>query len=155
MTGGEGFMYASSAVIYLKKSAVREAEKNAVGDNVKVKRANILKATSEKNRFVREGTLGEILVHFDKGVSKYYGLLVDAVDSGLFEKRGPRIYVKHLDKSFFETQIYVKEVWEPILNDLNTFMENKYKYSSSENENADLDVDAADEAEDGEITEQD
>jgi len=132
MSGGEGFMYAASAVVYLRKSAVKELEKNAVGDNVKTKKGNILKATSEKNRFVRDGTCGELFVHFDKGVSPYYGLLVDAVDSGLFELRGTRYFVKHLDKSFFENQIYTKEVFAPILEALNTFIENKYKYSSIE-----------------------
>lgn len=128
MTGGEGFMYAASAVIYLKKRAVKEAEKNAVGENVKVKKGNILIATSEKNRFVPEGTRGEIYVDFEKGISPFYGLLNDAIDLGFMEKKGTRIEVKHLDKSFFETQIYTKEIWAPILKDLNEKIEEKYKF---------------------------
>lgn len=154
MTGGEGFMYAASAVVYLKKRQVKEAEKDAAGDTVKTKVGNVLIATSEKNRFVREGTKGEIFVHFDKGVSTYYGLLVDALEAGLLEKRGPRIYVKHLDKSVFESQVFVKEVFQPILEQLNTFCEQKYKFSSVEVEDEAADTeDALEEAgESGEVT---
>jgi len=130
MVGGEGFMYAASGVIYLKKRAVREAEKNAAGDNVKVKKGNILIAVSEKNRFVPEGTSGEIYLDFTRGLSQYYGLLNDALEFGYFEKKGPRIEVKHLNKSLFETQIYNKEVFGPILNELNEKVEAKYKFSN-------------------------
>lgn len=129
MAGGEGFMYAASGVLYFRKRAVREQEKNASGDNVKVKKGNILIATSEKNRFVPEGTSSEIYLDFERGLSPYYGLLNDALEFGFFEKKGPRIEVKHLDKSLFESQIYTKEVFAPILEDLNKKVEEKYKFS--------------------------
>lgn len=138
MAGGEGFMYASSGVVYFRSKAVREQEKDASGDNVKVKKGNILVATSEKNRFVPEGTKGEIYLDFTRGLSPYYGLLNDALEFGFFEKKGPRIEVKHLDKSMFETQIYNKEVFGPILDDLNAKVEAKYKFSSVDNPIADI-----------------
>ena len=137
MTGGEGFMYAASAVIYLRKRQVKEAAKDALGDNVKVKVGNILVATSEKNRFVPEGTKGEIFMDFERGISRYFGLLEDACALGFFEKRSTRIYVKHLDKSFFETQIYASSIWTPIIDALNAKIEEKYKFATV---TADVDV---------------
>lgn len=145
MTGGEGFMYAASVVVYLKKRAVREAQQNASGDNVKVKTANILIATSEKNRFVPEGTSGEIYVDFERGISPFYGLLNDALEFGFFEKKGPRIIVKHLDKSLFESQIYNRECFEPIMAELNTKVEAKYKFANLSSENVDFSESIAEE----------
>jgi RecA/RadA recombinase len=130
MTGGEGFMYAASGVIYLKKRAIREAQQSASGENVKVKTGNILIASSEKNRFVPEGTKGEILVDFQRGISPFYGLLDDALEFGFFEKKGPRIFVKHLDKTLFESQIYNRECFAPIIEELNQKVEEKYKFAN-------------------------
>ena len=130
MAGGEGFMYAASGVVYLKKRAIREAQQDAAGENVKVKTGNILVATSEKNRFVPEGTKGEIYVDFEKGISPFYGLLNDALEFGFFEKKGPRIFVKHLDKSLFESQIYTKEVFGPIMEELNKKVEETHKFAN-------------------------
>lgn len=142
MTGGEGFMYAASGVIYLKKRAIKEQSENALGDNVKKKTGNILIATSEKNRFVPEGTNGEIYLDFEKGISPFYGLLNDACEFGFMEKKGPRIHVKHLDKSVFESQVYTKEIWLPIIKDLNTKVEEKYKFSAiSDAEDLDFSAD--------------
>lgn len=130
MVGGEGFVYAASGIIFLRKRAIKEQQQNASGDNVKIKVANVLVATSEKNRFVPEGTNGEIYVDFEKGISPFYGLLNDAIEFGFFEKKGPRIYVKHLDKSVFESQVYNRECFLPILEELNKKVEEKYKFST-------------------------
>jgi RecA/RadA recombinase len=143
MSGGEGFMYAASAIVYLKKRAVNEKQENASGDNVTVKTANILIATSQKNRFVPEGTKGEIYVDFEKGISPFYGLLNDAIEFEFFEKRGPRIYVKHLDKTLFESQVYNKACFGPIMEELNKKVEGKYKFANLTSDDVDFSEDIA------------
>ncbi len=130
MSGGEGFYYAASAIIYLKKRQVKEEQKDSLGDNVKVKTGNIIIAEVQKNRFVPEGTKAEIYVDFARGISPYYGLLKDAVDHGFFECKSARYYVKHLDKTLFEAKLYNKEVFGPILDDLNTKIEETFKFST-------------------------
>lgn len=150
MSGGEGFMYAASAVIFLKKRQHKEKSENVLGDNVNKKLGNFIIATAEKNRFVPEGTKGEIYASFDKGISPYYGLLEDAVEAGLIEIRSTRYYVKHLDKSVWEKELYKHEIWKPILNDLNAFIENKYKFSSITDEEVSLDEEDVKEKEDSE-----
>lgn len=129
MTGGEGFMYASSAVIYLKKRAHKEKEQDASGDNVNQTKGNFLTAIAAKNRFVPEGTKGEMYLSFSAGIQKYYGLLNDAIEAGLIEIKGPRYYIKHLDKTVFEKSLYTSEVFEPIINDLNKSVEEKFKFA--------------------------
>jgi RecA/RadA recombinase len=130
MTGGEGFYYAASAVVFLKKRQVKEEQKDALGDNVKVKTGNIIIATAEKNRFVPEGTKAEMYIDIARGMQPYYGLLIDAVQHGYIELRGTRYYVKHLDKTFFETKIYTEEVFGPIIKELSEKVEATFQFSS-------------------------
>lgn len=128
MSGGEGFMYAASVVVYLKKKEIKEVQENSVGDNVKVKTGNIMTAKSQKNRLVPEGMSGEMYVDFTQGIQPYYGLLEDACEFGFIEPKGPRYYVKHLDKTVFEKQLYTKEVFSSILDELNAKVEEKNKF---------------------------
>lgn len=132
MTGGEGFYYAASAIILLRKREIKEATTNALGDNIKVKTGNIIIATTQKNRLIPEGLKAEMYVDFTKGIIKYYGLLEDAAEFGFIEKRGPRYYIKHLDKTVFEKDLYSQEVFKPIIDDLNKKVEEKYKFNNVE-----------------------
>lgn len=136
MSGGQGFVYACTGVIALRKSQVKEDEKNAEGDKKKVVKGVILKAKTEKNRVVPEGLECEILLSFTRGMHKYYGLAIDAFEHGYFEKKATRVQVHHLDKSFFAKHLYKKEhakdVWEPILNELNAKVEATISYEDIE-----------------------
>jgi len=127
MSGGEGFVYSCTGIVNLRKSSIKEKEKNAAGDNKRITKGVILKGKTDKNRVVPEGLECEIMLSFTKGLSQFYGLLVDALEHGFFEKKGTRIHVKHLDKSFFEKHLYkkenIKDVWKPILSDLNKKVE--------------------------------
>ena len=140
-SGGTGFIYICSTIIFLKKYAQREEQKQiSDGKNKKVITTNRIVATTGKNRFVREGLSGEMLLSFKSGLHKWYGLLEDALRHGFFEKQSTRIYVKHLDKKYFATQIYAdNQVWEPILEDLSAAVEKETAFSSLTNEGEMLD----------------
>ena len=125
-SGGEGVIYISSIICILTKTAIKE-ELTAGGKAVT---GNILRARTSKNRVVPEGKIAEIKVDFEEGVDKYYGLLDWAVAAGLMEKQSTTYLVKHLNKKFFESKIYVPEVWEPILQELNEYVKNNVKFSS-------------------------
>lgn len=134
MSGGEGFVYSCTMIVELKKSQIKEAEKDAAGKSTKVVRGVILRATTQKNRIVPEGLKAEIYLNFKTGLSKYYGLLNDALEHGFFEKSSTRIVVKHLDKKLFEKHLYKKEnleVWDPILEDLNSSVEKSISFADS------------------------
>jgi RecA/RadA recombinase len=124
-TGGEGPMYICTVVAMLTKQKVKEEI-----DGAKSQTGNILKALTAKNRVVPEGQVAEVKVDFEEGISPYYGLLDWAEAAGLVEKQSTTYYVKHLDKKFFEKNIYVPEVWEPILTELNEYVKKKVTYSS-------------------------
>lgn len=139
-SGGEGFNYCCSTIINLKKFMRREEVKQASGDVEKIPTHFIIKATTTKNRIVPEGTYREILVHFKFGLHKWYGLLDDALNFGFFEKSSRGMIVKHLNKNFFEKQIYLaanEEIWSPIIKEMDEKAKSKYAFSNV------LDIDEA------------
>lgn len=123
--GGRGVVYISSIIILLTKKILRE-------DKTDKKRlsGNILKAITKKNRFVPEGQRAEIKLDFETGPNKYYGLLDQAEKFEFLKKDKTRYYVPHLDKKFFQTQLYVPEVWEEFLENLNEKIQTHNKFSS-------------------------
>lgn len=135
-SGGSGFLYVCSTIVFLKKYAQKEEQKTiSDGKNRKVITTNRIVATTGKNRFVREGLSGEMLLSFKQGLHKWYGLLEDALEHEFFEKQSTRIYVKHLDKKYFASKIYTDDqVWEPILEELNNKVESETAFSSMTNE---------------------
>ena len=155
-SGGTGFIYVCSTIVFLKKYAQKEDQKQlSDGKNKKVITTNKIVATTGKNRFVREGLSGDMLLSFKHGLHKWYGLLEDALDHGFFEKQSTRIYVKHLDKKFFASKIYSdSEIWEPILNDLNTAVEKETAFSSMTSEGDMLEDLAAEDLEENVETEE-
>jgi len=132
-SGGEGFNYVCSTIINLKKYVKKEEVTNASGETEKMPTHFIIKATTTKNRLVPEGSYAEILVSFKNGLHKWYGLLDDALNYGFFEKSGTRVIVKHLEKSFFEMQLFKAEnasIWETIIKDMDEKVKESIAFSS-------------------------
>jgi len=131
MGGGEGFIYATSAILFLKKSIEKEE-----GENLDTKKKEkqvkgvILKANTEKNRFIPQGAKGEIYVSFEKGVNRWYGMLGDALEFGLIKVESQGWYTLPDGKKIRKKELYKAEVWKPILDQLNEHVENKYKFIS-------------------------
>lgn len=127
--GGEGFVYATSGIVFLRKSAIREEETDAQGNTVKVKKGNILKATAEKNRFVPEGMSGEIYLSFDNGLNKWYGLLNDALESKLITEPSQGWYqFAHLENKIRKKELYKSSNWVGMIDKLAEHVRSKYKY---------------------------
>lgn len=124
--GGEGGIYISTGILLMKKKKLKEDKEDA-----KALSGNILKATSVKNRIVPEGQTAEIKVDFHDGINKYYGLLEYAEKFKFIVKEGRKYHVKHLDKNFWESQLYNDpEIWEPILDEMNEKIQEMNKFSS-------------------------
>ena len=127
--GGEGFVYATSGIVYLRKSAIREEEVDAQGNTAKVKKGNILKATAEKNRFVPEGLTGEIYLSFDHGLNKWYGLLNDALEANLITEPSQGWFqFTHLENKIRKKDLYKSANWVGMIDKVAEFVRNKYKY---------------------------
>ena len=127
--GGEGFVYATSGIVFLKKYQIKEDEVDAQGNAVKVKKGNILKATAEKNRFVPEGMTGEIYLAFDVGLNKWYGLLNDALEAKLITEPAQGWYqFSHMENKVRKKELYKSANWVGMIDKLAEHIRNKYKY---------------------------
>lgn len=150
MSGGEGFVYATSGIIILQGKAVKEVEgKDSEGRVITNKQGALVIATSEKNRMVPSGVRGYAYIDFRKGVSPYYGLLDDAIKYGFIEKGGAWFTVKDKDgnilKKVQEKNLYTKEVWQPILKDLDEKLVADLTYSVKTDEEVNFGADDSNE----------
>jgi len=66
MSGGSGLKYTASQIVFLGKKKEKDG-KEVVG--------NIIKCTMTKSRFTKENKQVEVLLTYDKGLDRYYGLL--------------------------------------------------------------------------------
>jgi RecA/RadA recombinase len=67
MGGGSGLKYAASTIAYLSKKKEKDGDGDVIG--------NIIKVKMHKSRLSKENQDVEVLLTYDKGLDKYYGLL--------------------------------------------------------------------------------
>jgi hypothetical protein len=78
-SGGSGAAYSSSTVVFLTKA--REKDGTVVT-------GNLLTCTVVKSRLTREQSVAKVLVDYNTGMNKYYGLLDLAAEHGIAKKVG-------------------------------------------------------------------
>ena len=93
--GGGGFKYAVSTEITLTKAKYKEGEEQV---------GIIVTATAKKSRLTVEGTKAKVLIRYNGGLDRYYGLVPIAEQLGLIKKEMGR-YVMPDGKKVFEKNI--------------------------------------------------
>ena len=97
MGGGSGLKYAASTIVYLSK------KKEKVGTEVI---GNIVHCKTHKSRMTKENKMVDVLLTYDKGLDKYYGLLDIAEKYGIIKKVANRYEFsdgsKHYGKTIYE-----------------------------------------------------
>ena len=94
MGGGSGLKYAASTIAYLGKKKERD------GDEIV---GNIIKVNMHKSRLSKENSKVEVLLTYDKGLDKYYGLLDLAEKHKIFNKVSTRYELPDGSKVFGKT----------------------------------------------------
>lgn len=137
MNGGQGLVYAASAIAYLTKKLEREEEKNLnTGRSEKRIKGAILRCTTEKNRFVPQGAKAEIMLSFQKGMNRWYGMYEEAVQNGFLQASGAWYTMINPDTAEIVKKVngrknlFTKECWEPILKQLNAKVEEEFKFAN-------------------------
>jgi hypothetical protein len=79
----------------LSKKKLRDEEKDVIGV--------IITVTTYKSRMSKENQKAHVLLHYDRGLDRYYGLLDIALEEGIFTKlakgidiNGKRVYEKNI-----------------------------------------------------------
>lgn len=124
IAGGSGLKYAASTIAMLSKR--KEKDGNEVIGNV-------IHVKMWKSRLSRENKMVDVLLTYDKGLDRYYGLLDMAERYGVIKKVSTRYEMpdgsKHFGKSIYQepTKFFTKE----ILDAINEGVKKEFSYGSS------------------------
>ena len=127
MSGGSGLKYSASTIVQLSKT------KERVGTEVV---GNIIKVKMYKSRLSRENKEVGVLLSYDRGLDRYYGLVDHAVKAGVFNKSGNRIELPEGSKQYAKT-IYEnpeKYFTDEVMTKLEEFANTVFSYGVEERE---------------------
>jgi len=127
MGGGSGLKYAASTIVYLSK------KKHKVDDEIV---GNIIHCKLYKGRLTRENKMVDVLLTFDKGLDRYYGLVDLALKQNVFKKVSTKIELPN-GTTAFESQIVknpTKYFTEEVMKSLETAAAREFKYGSDTTE---------------------
>ena len=127
MSGGSGLKYSASTIVQLSKT------KERVGTEVV---GNIIKVKMYKSRLSRENKEVGVLLSYDRGLDRYYGLVDHAVKAGVFNKSGNRIELPDGSKQYAKT-IYdnpEKYFTDEVMTKLEEFANAVFRYGVEERE---------------------
>jgi len=136
--GGRGLEFASYCIV-LGQSKAKEKDSNQDITG------SIITCKTKKSRLSREHSRLQFRIKSNGGLDVFYGLLDDAIDSGIVIKDGHYIYRSFIegDKKVKEKDIYNKDWWMPIFKetDFKNYLENKYSFSNQDIDVSSFDID--------------
>ena len=124
ISGGGGIKYAASTIVTLGK------RKNKDGTDVI---GNIIKAKLVKGRMTKEESIIEMMLDYQKGLDKYYGLVTIAEKYGIFKKVSTRFETPS-GKAFEKTIINDPEKYftEDVMKQLEEAVFKEFNYGSKD-----------------------
>tara|TARA_Y100000817_G_scaffold215708_1_gene169646 strand:+ start:518 stop:1594 length:1077 start_codon:yes stop_codon:yes gene_type:complete len=143
MSGGSGLKYSASTIAFLTKKKERDGTE-VVG--------NVIKVRMQKSRLSRENKDIEVLLTYDKGLDRYYGMIDFAIEASLFKKAGNRIELPDGSKQYAKT-IYgdpEKYFTNDIMEKIEEYVAKEYTYGGMPEEIF-LDEDRTDNSEKSDI----
>ena len=121
MGGGSGLQYAASTIIFLSK------RKEKVGTDVI---GNIIHCKTFKSRLTQENKMVDVLLTYDEGLSRYYGLLELAEEAGIFKKVAGRFETANGTKLYGKQILSDPEKYftDEIMTYLDSYCQTKFLY---------------------------
>lgn len=126
MSGGGGLKYAASTIAFLGKRKERNDDKEIVG--------NIIKVSAAKSRFTKENSTAEVLLNFQTGLNRYYGLHEIAEKHGIFKKVSTRYELPSGEKAFMKQILAKPEKYftKDVMDALEVAVAKEFKYGTNE-----------------------
>ena len=125
MGGGSGLKYAATTIIYLSK------KKHKVDDEVV---GNIIHCKTQKSRLTKENRSIDVLLNYDSGLDRYYGLIDLGIGHGIFKKVSNKFQFPD-GRSDFESRINKDpQKWftDDVLKALDAAAAKEFKYGQQE-----------------------
>ena len=121
MGGGSGLQYAASTIIFLSK------RKEKIGTDVI---GNIIHCKNFKSRLTKENKMVDVLLTYDEGLSRYYGLLTLAEKYDIIKKVSTRYELPNGTKLFGKQIVAEPEKYftEDIMEKLEAAADKEFSY---------------------------
>ena len=123
MGGGSGLKYAASSIIFLSKKKEKDG-KDVIG--------NIIHCKNEKSRLTIENKMVDVVLRYESGLDRYYGLLELAIKYDIFKQTSTRVELPDGTTQFGKTinnnpeKYFTKEV----LDQLNEAAKQEFLYGN-------------------------
>lgn len=127
MGGGTGLKYAADYIVFLSRKKEKDGTE-VVG--------HVIHCKNHKSRLTKENKMVDVLLRYDTGLNRYYGLIDLAVDHGIFNKVSTRIEIPDGTKVFAKA-IYKdpeKYFTKEILDRLDAICQKEFAYGSEMND---------------------
>ena len=121
MGGGSGLKYAASSIIYLSRRKEKDGTE-IIG--------NIIHCKNYKSRLTKENKKVDVLLRYDQGLNRYYGLLELAEEAGIITKVSTRYEFPDGAKVFGKAVLKEPEKYftKDILEKLNEYAKKNFLY---------------------------
>jgi hypothetical protein len=125
MGGGTGLRYSASTVLFLSKRK-EKVDNEVVG--------NVIHCKLDKGRFTKENSMVDVLLRYDTGLNKYYGLLPIAEKYGIFKKVSTKYEMPDGTKVFEKTIVENPEKYftKEILDQIDVAVGKEFKYGNEQ-----------------------
>lgn len=124
MGGGGGLKYAANNIIALSKSKNKDADGTVTGIFIRCKNL--------KSRLTKENTEASVMLSYDKGLDRYYGLIDLAIEHGIFKKVSTKVEVAdgttHFEKHIINNP--TKYFTEDVLKRIDEAAQKEYSYGA-------------------------
>ena len=123
MGGGSGLKYAASSIIFLSKKKEKEGTE-VVG--------NIIHCKNEKSRLTVENKMVDVMLKYEEGLDRHYGLLDLAIKYGIFKKSSTRVELPDGTTQFSKTINNNPEKYftEEVLDKINEAAKQEFLYGN-------------------------
>lgn len=136
--GGEGIKFASHVMLQMTKLLVKSSDTEFLtgtetdDDNTGLYKGNRIKAFCVKNRVVKPCYEATMYLDFVQGISKYDGLIEDAVNYGFIkEERGGYIVPSYSEKKItYKTLVGSDEIWNTFIDKFNEESIKRMRYGN-------------------------
>lgn len=142
MAGGQGIEYASHVILQASKLLVKEGDtefatgKESDTNHVGFYKGNRMRFFCTKNRVIKPAFEADVYIDFDTGISKYDGIIKDAVAFGFIQEvRGGYVVPTYKETRVTYKELVAKdEIWNTFLDKFNEASAKKMAYTSRSDE---------------------
>ena len=131
LAGGSGLKYSADSIVFLSKRKEKDGT-DVIG--------NVIHCRNYKSRLTKENKMVDVILRYDTGLDRYYGLIDLAVEHEIFNKVSTRIELPDGTKKFAKEILKDPERYftKDILDKIDEACQKEFLYGSAMKENEDV-----------------